>query len=427
MALSTLISTSFCLKEQVVDRQSQRPEQAEQQKPYPKDHDSFQETAVSVVDSFDDMGLSIPILRGIYTYGYERPSSIQQRAIVPIIKGGDVIAQAQSGTGKTGAFSIGLLQRLDINKPKQCQALVLEPTRELAQQTENVLSALGQYLGDHVCHVFVGGTRVAADIQALSRGVMVCVGTPGRIVDLMKRGSLRGDGVSVLVLDEADEVLSQGFADQIYDIFRYLSQNVQVCLVSATMPDEVLALTTKFMRNPTRILVKKDALTLEGIAQFYVALEEADKLDTLLDLYEHLSIAQAVIFCNSRKKVDWLSSQLNERKFTVSSIHAEMTKPDRERVLLEFKNGVSRILITTDLLGRGIDVQHVNLVINFDLSSADKKEAYLHRIGRSGRFGRTGVAINFVTPRDVSTVKELQTYYQTEIKELPEDFAKLLQ
>jgi len=396
------------------------------QKPYPKDHHSFQQSEVTVCESFDDMGLSVPILRGIYTYGYEHPSSIQQRAIVPIISGGDIIAQAQSGTGKTGAFSIGLLQRLDTKLSKQCQALVLEPTRELAQQTEAVVSALGQYLGDNVCHVFVGGTKVSADMQVLSRGVMVSVGTPGRVVDLLKRGSLRADGVKILVLDEADEMLSQGFADQIYDVFRYLPQSVQVCLVSATMPDEVLTLTSKFMRNPTRILVKKDALTLDGIAQFYIALEETEKLDVLLDLYENLSIAQAVIFCNSRKKVDWLASQLNEKKFTVSSIHADMPKAERERILLTFKNGVSRVLVTTDLLCRGIDVQHVNLVINFDLTTPEKKESYLHRIGRSGRFGRTGVAINFVTPKDVATVQELQAFYQTEIKELPEDFAKFL-
>ena len=235
----------------------------------------------------------------------------------------------------------------------------------------------------------------------------------------------RTDALKVLVLDEADEMLSQGFSDQIYEIFRYLPQAVQVCLFSATMPDEVLELAKKFMRNPTRILVKKEQVTLEGIKQFYVAVDEEFKLETLMDLYETVSIAQSVIFCNFRKKVDWLTAEMNNKKFTVSSMHAEMPKAERERVMNTFKSGTSRVLITTDLLARGIDVQHVSIVINYDIPR--EKENYLHRIGRSGRYGRKGVAINFVTEKDVPTLKELESFYHTQVEELPMDFAKYLE
>jgi translation initiation factor 4A len=223
---------------------------------------------------------------------------------------------------------------------------------------------------------------------------------------MIKRGALRTDSLKVLVLDEADEMLSQGFSEQIYEIFKFLPKDVQVALFSATMPTDVLDLTTKFMRNPCRILVKKEQLTLEGIKQFYVAVEEQFKLETLMDLYESVSIAQSVIFCNTRRKVDWLSEEMNKKNFTVSSMHAEMQKSEREQVMTTFRSGSSRVLITTDLLSRGIDVQHVSIVINFDLPS--NKEAYLHRIGRSGRYGRKGVAINFVTNRDIAGLKELE-------------------
>jgi translation initiation factor 4A len=395
----------------------------------PRDHDSFQdsEVDVEVIPTFDEMGLHTALLRGIYSYGFEKPSAIQQRAIVPFVKGGDLIAQAQSGTGKTGAFTIGTLQRMDFDK-RVCQALILSPTRELAVQTQQVVSHIGDYLSGSkpFVHTFVGGTRVADDVQKLQAGeVIVAVGTPGRVFDVIKRGALRTENLKVLVLDEADEMLSQGFSEQIYEIFKFLPKDVQVALFSATMPTDVLDLTQKFMRNPTRILVKKEALTLEGIKQFYVAVEEDFKLETLMDLYDSVSIAQSVIFCNSRRKVDWLADQLNKKEFTVSFMHAEMPKGEREKVMATFRSGSSRVLITTDLLSRGIDVQHVSIVINFDLPS--NRESYLHRIGRSGRYGRKGVAINFVTNRDVQTLKDLESFYHTQIDELPMDFAAHLE
>lgn len=396
-------------------------------KPEPKDHDSFldDQADIRVIPSFDDMPLHQNLLRGIYSYGFEKPSAIQQRAIVPFIRSGDIIAQAQSGTGKTGAFSIGLLQRVDF-RHKNLQGLVLSPTRELAQQTHSVISQIGEYLADGApfCHTFIGGTRVQEDLKKLQAGVIVAVGTPGRVADVIKRGALRTESLRVLVLDEADEMLSQGFSDQIYEIFKFLPKDIQVALFSATMPEDVLELTKKFMRNPTRILVKRESLTLEGIKQFFVAVEEEHKLDTLMDLYESVSIAQSVIFANTRRKVDWIAEQLNNNNHTVSSMHAEMAKGDREKVMSTFRSGSSRVLVTTDLVARGIDVHHVNIVINFDLPA--NKENYLHRIGRGGRYGRKGVAINFVSQRDVDLLKEIEAHYHTQIEELPMDFAAYL-
>eukprot|EP00743_Colponemidia_sp_Colp-15_P006187 GILK01006652.1.p1 GENE.GILK01006652.1~~GILK01006652.1.p1 ORF type:complete len:418 (+),score=55.44 GILK01006652.1:45-1256(+) len=393
----------------------------------PKDHDAFMDdqSEVKVIPSFDDMPLHQHLLRGIYSYGFEKPSAIQQRAIVPFIKGGDIIAQAQSGTGKTGAFSIGLLARLDF-RHKNLQALVLSPTRELANQTHEVISQLGDYLAEQhmFCHTFVGGTRVQDDIRKIQAGIIVAVGTPGRVSDLISRGALRTDSLRCMVLDEADEMLSQGFTDQIYEIFKFLPKDIQVALFSATMPQDVLDMTTKFMRKPTRILVKRESLTLEGIKQFYVAVEEENKLDTLMDLYESVSIAQSVIFANTRRKVDHIAETLNQNNHTVSSMHAEMAKGEREKVMSTFKSGSSRVLITTDLVARGIDVHHVNIVINYDLPT--NKENYLHRIGRGGRYGRKGVAINFVSQRDVELLREIEAHYHTQIEELPMDFVAYL-
>jgi len=381
------------------------------------------ETEVEIVESFDDMGLKEEILRGVYAYGFEKPSAIQKRAIVPLSKGKDIIAQAQSGTGKTATFTIGILQQLDMTL-KECQALILAPTRELAQQIQRVVLAIGDYL-EVRCHACVGGTRVRDDIDTLRNGVHIVVGTPGRVYDMLSRRVLRPDHIKVLVLDEADEMLSRGFKDQIYDIFQALPSSIEVGLFSATMPPDALDLTRKFMREPVRILVKKEQLTLEGIKQYYVNVEKEEwKLDTLCDLYDTLNITQCVIFCNSRRKVDWLTDKLRSRDFTVSSTHGDLTSQEREVILSQFRTGSSRILITTDLLARGIDVQQVSLVINYDLPR--NLENYLHRIGRSGRFGRKGVAINFVTKDDVRLLREIEQFYNTHIEEMPANIADLI-
>merc|ERR1712064_185407 len=363
-----------------------------------------------ICENFDDMNLREELLRGIYAYGFEKPSSIQSRAIVPCIKGMDVIAQAQSGTGKTATFSIAILEKIDTSL-RECQALILAPTRELAQQIQKVVMSLGDYMGAQ-CHACIGGTSVRGDMSKLDAGQHIVVGTPGRVFDMISRKVLRVNDIKQFVLDEADEMLSRGFKDQIYDVFRNLNQEIQVILLSATMPAEVLEVTTRFMREPVRILVKKEELTLEGIRQFYISVEREEwKLDTLCDLYETLTITQAVIFCNTRRKVDWLTEKMHQRDFTVSAMHGDMDQKERD-------------VIMRDLLARGIDVQQVSLVINYDLPT--NRENYIHRIGRGGRFGRKGVAINFLTGDDHRTLKDIETFYNTQIEEMPMNVADLI-
>ena len=328
-----------------------------------------------------------------------------------------------SGTGKTATFAIGILQRLDVELVA-CQALVLAPTRELAIQIVKVISALGDFMNVKV-HACVGGTAVREDIRTLQEGVHVVVGTPGRVYDMIQRRALKMDAVMLFVLDEADEMLSRGFKEQIYNVFKFMPETVQCAIFSATMPLEVLEVTNKFMRDPIRILVKRDELTLEGIRQFYIAIEREDwKLETLCDLYSTLTITQAIIYCNTRRKVDWLAQQMQAKDFTVSSMHGEMDQRERDVIMREFISGSSRVLITTDLLARGIDVQQVSLVINYDLPT--NRENYIHRIGRSGRFGRKGVSINFITQGDVRYMRDIEEFYHTQIEEMPSDVADLL-
>lgn len=374
-----------------------------------------------VVYKFDDMNLKEELLKGVYGYGFEEPSAIQQRAILPIVEEHDVLAQAQSGTGKTGTFSIAALQRIDptIKAP---QALILAPTRELALQIQKVVIALAFHM-DIKVHACIGGTSFVEDTEGL-RDAQIVVGTPGRVFDNIQRHRFKTSQIKMFILDEADEMLSSGFREQIYQIFTMLPPTTQVVLLSATLPRDVLEVTTKFMRNPIRILVKKDELTLEGIKQFYINVEEEEyKFDCLSDLYDSISVTQAVIFCNTRRKVEELTQKLTENNFTVSSIYSDLPQQERDVIMKEFRSGSSRILISTDLLARGIDVQQVSLVINYDLPT--NKENYIHRIGRGGRFGRKGVAINFVTNEDVGAMRELEKFYSTQIEELPADVAEM--
>lgn len=388
------------------------------------DEDEITTNYTEVHETFDDMNLKEEILRGIYAYGFEKPSAIQQRAIMPMIHKKDTIAQAQSGMGKTATFVIGILQNIDTSVNK-VQALILAPTRELAQQIEKVVTALGDFM-KLKCHICIGGTRVSDDIRVFQeRPPQVVVGTPGRVYDMIQRRALGTSSIRVFCLDEADEMLSRGFKEQIYDVFQFMPPDCQVGLFSATMPQDVLEMTEKFMREPVRILVKKDELTLEGIKQFYIAIEKEEwKLDTLADLYETLTITQAIIYTNTRRKVEWLTQKMSERDFTVSMLHGEMDQKDRDVIMREFRTGSSRVLVTTDLLARGIDVQQVSLVINYDLPT--NKENYIHRIGRSGRFGRKGVAINFLADEDVRTLREIEEFYNTQVVEMPMDVADLI-
>lgn len=374
------------------------------------------------VDSFDALDLKPDLIRGIYGYGFVKPSVIQSKGILPVLKSRDTIAQAQSGTGKTATFAISTLQLID-EKSINCQALILAPTRELAQQIQRVIMCLGEYLnvGVHIC---TGGTNTMEDKKKLKEGAQIIVGTPGRVNDMLKKGFLKADHLKLFVLDEADEMLGRGFQDQIKEVFKLIPGDVQIALFSATMPQEILELTKDFMRNPATILVKNEDLTLDGIKQFYIAIDKDEwKFDTLVELYNNIDIQQCIIYCNKKQRVEELTQKMKEKNFTVSHMHGEMAQDQRDLIMREFRTGSSRVLITTDLLARGIDIQQVSLVINYDLPLS--KEKYIHRIGRSGRFGRKGVAVNFVTPSDSKFLQEVEKFYNTEIVEMPLDLSNI--
>lgn len=376
-------------------------------------------------ESWDDdlLNLKQPLLRGIYSFGFENPSPIQKRAIIPLISRRDVIAQAQSGTGKTGAFVIGSLQILD-EKKKKTQVLILAHTRELARQIFNVISSIGQLMNITI-QLLIGGTSTEKDKESLENNVPhIVIGCPGRVHDMIRRKHLNTQHIGLMVLDEADELLSSGFKDQIYKIFQYMNNDIQVGLFSATMPVELNILTSKFLRKPLKILIKKEMLTLQGIAQFYVALDNDEhKYATLKDLFGTLSISQAIIYCNSIRRVDDLYDAMKHDDFPAERIHSGMEESERVAIYEQFKMGACRVLISTDLLARGIDVQQVSIVINFDIPK--NVHTYLHRIGRSGRWGRKGVGINFITRRDVQKLEEYKQFYSTEIKELPSNYKEL--
>jgi len=370
------------------------------------------------------MKLRPALLRGLYAFGFQTPSAIQQRAIFPISDGRDVIVQSQSGTGKTATFCAGILQRISTER-RDTQALVLAPTRELAQQIQKVCTALGRNMGVQV-HACIGGTKLSDDIKALAGAassgtggaVHIVAGTPGRVFDMISRRHLATRGVRMLVLDEADEMFRGGFREQIYDVYRSLPAGTQVVLASATLPPDILALTDKFMTDPVRILVKRDELTLEGIKQFFIAVQkEGWKFETLSDLYESLTITQCVIFCNTRNKVVWLAKKMREAKFPVSYMHGDMVQEERNELMKDFRSGTTRVLITTDLWARGIDVTQISMVINYDVPTT--REQYLHRIGRSGRYGRKGVAINLVTDEEMPILRDIEMFYATQIDEMP--------
>lgn len=373
--------------------------------------------------TFEDLSLKENLLRGIYSYGFEVPSAIQSKSI-PVFKSGkDVIAQAQSGTGKTGAFVIGSLERIDV-ETKATQVIIISPTRELSKQTTEVVSELSKYMGVSYLEV-VGGTDVFQCRSDLDKLPQIIIGTPGRILDMINKKSIFTDKLMGLIFDEADEILSYGFKETIYNIVKCIPEQCQICLFSATIPDEILELSTSFMRNPESILVKKEALTLEGITQFYINMKVSDwKYDILKDLYNTISISQCIIYFNSKNKLNEIYKCLTEENFPVSMIHGELSTEERKITMNEFKGGQTRILLSTDLLSRGIDIQQLSLVINFDLPRS--KETYIHRIGRSGRYGRKGVAINFVTERDLENLEGIKTFYNTKIEEMPQNIEDYL-
>jgi translation initiation factor 4A len=380
--------------------------------------------AVEVCDDFDKMELPEALLRGIYAYGFQRPSDIQSKGILPMKQGRDLIAQARSGTGKTGTFCIGSMSKIN-PELKKVQVLAIVHTRELAQQIRNVASALGEYMGISV-YSATGGTPIREDLKAIERGVHFIVGTPGRIYDLITRRALSRDMIRVLVLDEADQMLEDRFKEQVICILEQgFPQDCQIALFSATMPTEVAEFAEKILKNPVRILVPPEEVTLDGIKQYFVEVERDDwKYDVLCDLYKQLTINQALIYCNKRHKAEWLAEKMQQEGFPISFIHGEMDPEERSRRMKEFRAGQARIMISTDLLARGIDVQQVSVVINYELPT--QQENYIHRIGRSGRYGRKGTAINLITTEEKRMLDTIRNHYATQIVVLPEDLASLV-
>lgn len=371
---------------------------------------------------WDTFGLDVDVLRGIYSNGFEYPSPIQEQVIPIILTGKDTIAQAQSGTGKTGAFCISALQ---LCKPvAEQQVLILSPTRELAMQTDSVFKKLSCFTKIR-SQLLIGGTSVDSDLQDMRKNPQVIIGCPGRVLDFLSRGNLQGPQLSMVILDEADEILSQGFQQQLQSIFKFISTEAQVVMFSATIPDSLHVITDKIMTNPEKILVKSDMLTLEGISQYYVSFDnDADKVAALQDLYEGISMSQSIIYCNSVKRVCSLYSAMKDAGYPVCCIHSDMDKQDRHDAYTEFKSGKHRVLISSNVTSRGIDIQQVSIVINFDLPRCVHN--YLHRIGRSGRWGRKGLGINFITKYDKEMMATIESHYHTHIKELPDNYSELI-
>lgn len=381
------------------------------------------ETDTATIKSWEDLDCDTNLLRGIYSYGFENPSIIQQKAIKTFASGRDTIAQAQSGTGKTGCFTIGTLCRVDPSLDTT-QAVILSPTRELSQQTKDVLDNIGAFMKGLNTQLLVGGVSTYDTVNQLNSSTPhVVVGCPGKVFDMLNRGHLKIGSLKMIVLDEADEMLSHGFKEQIYNIFKYLPSDVQIGLFSATIPPSLFELTDKFMQNPFKILVEREKLSLDGIKQFYINLENDEtKFNTLKDLFSSLNISQSIVYCNSVTRAKDLYSAMKMENYPVACIHSSMDTAERKASFAEFKSGNKRVLISTDVTARGIDIQQVSIVINFDLpSSVDK---YLHRIGRSGRWGRKGVGINFVTKRDIENFSNIEQHYKIKIEEMPNNWSE---
>lgn len=382
------------------------------------------ENEIETFSKWDELNIHPTILRGIYSYGLEIPSPIQSKSIISVCNGRDIIAQAQSGTGKTASFTIGTLARIDTTND-DLQAIILAPTRELATQIGSVVSSIGCMMDGLSVKTIVGGSTIIDDMNDMRQNPPhIIVGCPGRVNDMIRRRYINCDTVKILVLDEADEMLSIGFMEQIKNIIVKLSNEAQIALFSATLPSNIRMITTKFMKNPLYVTVKAESLTLEGIKQYYIAINsDHEKYMTLKDIYNSISMSQCIIYCNSVNRVKYLHNCMMEDNFPVSCIHSDMSKQERDSTFNDFKIGSTRVLISSDVTARGIDIQQVSVVINFDLPR--DIHTYLHRIGRSGRFGRKGCGINLITYRDVQKMKEIENYYATEIKELPSDFSAI--
>ncbi|KAH7824931.1 putative ATP-dependent RNA helicase FAL1 [Monocercomonoides exilis] len=386
----------------------------------------IEETSRELCKTFEEMHLKDELLRGVYSYGFETPSLIQQKGILPIVRGRDLLAQAQSGTGKTATFSIACLQKVDPSY-RFTQALILSPTRELAMQSHNVISKMAKFLkGLNILRV-VSGEAISETARKVAEAPQhIIVGTPGRVAHLIRSEIIDVSHLRIFVLDEADEMLSQGFKDQVVEINSNLPKNAQTVLLSATMPQEIIEITRQILNDPVQILVPRDELTLDGLRQFYVVVEKEEyKKEALFDLYDLIQPAQCVIFCKSRWKVNYFTKDIRRRGINACSIHKGMNYEDRDHNMQDFRDGKNRVLVTTDEFARCIDVQQISLVVNYDLPM--EKESYIYRIGRSARFGKKGIAINLVTEEDGQMLKDIQEFYGIKIEEMPPSIKELLQ
>ena len=378
------------------------------------------------------MGLSDDLLHGIYSNGFEKPSKIQRIAITPMRDRRDILAQSQSGTGKTGTFTIGALSCID-PRVQSPQVLVLEPTRELAQQTEKVARALGSHLrvSDKEEGLKVlcatGGIPVAQDQRLLRSGAQFIVGTPGRIFDLIRRGDLKLRNLKYLILDEADQLFDDLFLEQIEHILRIgeFGEGTHLAMFSATMPEAVVDLSEKYLIKPVKILLPAEEVRLEGIQQYHSPLDREEwKFDTCADIFKHSTVNQAIVFVNKRGKAEALTKRMMDEGYSLEYIHGEMDVGERKKRMDDFRNGTVRILVATDILARGIDVQTVSVVINYEMPM--NRENYFHRIGRCGRFGRKGLSINLIAgSEEMDAMKDIEKFYSITIPVLPEDLSIL--
>lgn len=365
-------------------------------------------------NEFEDYMLNRELLIGIFEMGYERPSPIQEESIPIALAGRDILARAKNGTGKTAAFLIPLLERIDASL-NGIQALVLVPTRELALQTAQVAKQLSKHTAIQVM-VTTGGTSLRDDIVRLYEPVHLIVATPGRLLDLVERSVAKLNNCSVLVMDEADKLLSQEFQIVIEKLIGYLPKKRQILLYSATFPLAVKAFKDKFLNKPHEINLMEE-LTLKGVTQYYAFVEERQKVHCLHTLFGKLQINQSIIFCSSSTRVELLAKKITELGYSCFYIHSRMPQEERNRVFHDFRNGAFRNLVCTDLFTRGIDIQAVNVVVNFDFPKS--AETYLHRIGRSGRFGHLGLAVNMITFEDRMNLYRIEQELGTEIGPIP--------
>lgn len=390
---------------------------------------------LNIYNNFDNLNLKKELLKGIYAYGFEYPSDIQKISIKPIIDKRNIIAQSQSGTGKTACFGIGLIQNIDLSI-KKTQCIILTPTRELAKQIYNVLESLTKFLPELNIDLVIGGNVGNYNTKINKFNHMkkennkvnhILVATPGRLYDCIQKNKIDIKYIKTFVLDEADEMLSFGFYEQVSNILDFLNKKTQILLFSATIPPEMLKLikSCNLLNNPVEILVNEVNVTLDGIKQFYVAVSDQYKYETLLELYNCININQAIIYSNNKRKVEDITKQLINDNFAANYISGDMKQIERNAVMEEFRSGGIRVLVTTDLLARGIDIQQISLVVNYDIPN--DIESYIHRIGRSGRFGRKGVSINFLDPTksyEKKIMRDIEDIYRCTIEELPLDFQK---